>query len=328
MKRSMVIVVAMGLIIMSGGCAARGTLNALTLNTLFSEYPQRSQRLADIAAFVAENNIQIIALQEVVGGKLDNLVAQRLGGDPVDRNTAQELRNLLLQNHGLECDLRTGFATGVPALYEGSNAVLVCGLQFTGNKILRLLTPADEGIKLAGFTVKLTRSVLMTRLTTESGSVNIYNTHLCSLCGQQERLTQVTEALTFIDQVESFIPANHVIFLGDFNSVMGDPVYSQIISSDFTDTFAQIKGISLRNAVDPSCTVVNTVNIEGCTIGVSEIPDPLFGFTDPPLRIDYIFARGPWAVEDSTVVFNPKATDGRVPSVSDHSGVRTLFGLP
>jgi endonuclease/exonuclease/phosphatase family metal-dependent hydrolase len=328
MKRSILIVVALGLIMMAGGCAARGTLDALSLNILFSEYPQRSQRLADIAAFVAENNVQLIALQEVVGGELDNLVAQRLGGDPVDGNTAQELRNLLRQNHGLECDLRTGFATGVPALYEVSNAMLVCGWQFTGYKIVRLLTPADEGVKMAGYTVKLTRSVLMTRLTTESGSVNIYNTHLCSLCGQQERLTQVTEALTFIDQVESLIPANHVIFLGDFNSVMGDPVYSHIISRDFTDTYAHIKRISLQNGIDPSCTLVNTVNIQGCTIGVSEVPDPLFGFTDPPLRIDYVFAKGPWTLEDSTVVFNPKARDGEGPSVSDHSGVRTSFGPP
>lgn len=168
----------------------------------------------------------------------------------------------------------------------------------------------------------------MTRLTTESGSVNIYNTHLCSLCSQEERLTQVTEALSFIDQVESFIPANHVIFLGDFNSVMGDPVYSQIISSNFTDTYAHSRGISLQNGIDPSCTLVNTVNLQGCTIGVSEIPDPLLGFTDPPLRIDYVFAKGAWTIEDSTVVFNPKATDGKVPSVSDHSGVRTSFGPP
>ena len=307
-----------------------GTLNVLTLNILFSEYPNRSQRLAEIADFVAtpENNIQVIALQEVVGGILDGVVADRLGGDPVEGNTARELRNLL-DARGIECDLRTGFASGVPALYEVANATLVCGCQFTGNKIVKLLTPANEGLTFAGVTVKLTRSVLMTQLTTESGSVNIYNTHLCSRCSQQERLRQIREALGFIDQVESFIPANHIVFLGDFNSLMGDQVYRRITSSGFTDTYAEAKSISLqKGGIDPSCTLANTANTEGCTIGVSEIIDPLLGPAIPPVRIDYIFDKGPWTIEQSIVVFNPLATDSQDPSVSDHSGVRTSFGAP
>src|SRR5262245_37861134 len=116
MKRS--ILIAIGLIFIANAAPAAaqqnlcpvpstsaGTLNVLTLNILFSEYPQRSQRLADIADFIAANDIQLIALQEVVGGILDNFVANRLGGDPVDGNTARELRNLL-QKKGIECDLR------------------------------------------------------------------------------------------------------------------------------------------------------------------------------------------------------------------------------
>jgi endonuclease/exonuclease/phosphatase family metal-dependent hydrolase len=204
-----------------------GTLNVLTLNLLFSEYPRRSERLNAVADFVAHNNIQLIALQEVVGGRLDDLVAQRLRGTRVDGNTARELRNLLRQR-GVECDLRTGFATGVPALYEVSNATLVCGCRFTGNRIVRLLTPANERIELAGISIRLTRSVLMTRRDTESGSLNIYNTHLCSLCSQEERLRQASEAVSFIAQVESFVPADHVIFLGDFNNVMAEPVYALV----------------------------------------------------------------------------------------------------
>jgi endonuclease/exonuclease/phosphatase family metal-dependent hydrolase len=302
------------------------TLNVLTLNILFSEYPHRSQRLADIADFIAANDTQLIALQEVVGGIFDNVVADRLGGEPVDGNTARELRDLL-QDRGVQCDLRTAFASGVPALYEVANATLVCGCQFTGNKLVRLLTPASEGLTVAGVTVKLTRSVLMTRLDTEAGSLNIYNTHLCSLCTQQERLRQVREALNFISQVESFAPANHIVFLGDFNSLMGDQVYRRLISNGFADTYAEAKGISVQNGIDPSCTLLNTANTEGCTIGVSQVIDPLLG-PAPPVRIDYIFDKGAWTIVDSFVVFNPLATGGQGPSVSDHSGVITFFGPP
>jgi maltose 6'-phosphate phosphatase len=302
-------------------------LDALALNILFSEYPQRAQRLADIAAFVATEGVGVIALQEVVGGALDPIVAQRLGGQPVDGNTARELRNLLA-NEGVECDLRTAFATGVPALYEVSNATLVCGCRFTGNKLVRLLTPAREGVRLAGVTVRLTRSVLMTRLDTVSGSVNIYNTHLCALCSEQERLTQAREALSFVAQVESFIPGDHIVFLGDFNSLMGDSVYRRIIRSGFTDTYAEATDTQLMGRIDPSCTTghlgqVIPPNDEGCTIGVSEIVDPLLGPAEPPERIDYIFDRGPWTIVGSRVVFNPLATGGQGPSVSDHSGVVT-----
>jgi len=300
-----------------------GTLNVLTLNLLFSEYQQRSQRLSDIADFIDANNTYLIALQEVVGGIFDNLVADRLNGDPVEGNTARELRNLL-QQKGLQCDLRTAFSSGVPGLYEVANATLVCGCQFTGNKLVKFLTPASEGFTIAGVGVKLTRSVLMTRLDTESGSLNIYNTHLCSLCTEQERLRQIREALDFIDQVERFAPATHVIFTGDFNSIMGDQVYRRVSSKGFSDTYAEFTGISLQNGIDPSCVLQST---QGCTIGVSQMIDPLLGPSVPPLRIDYIFDKGPWTIDQSGVVFNPLATAGQA-NVSDHSGVVTSFGPP
>lgn len=335
MKRS--IMIAIGLVMIASAVPATSqqnlcpvpsnaaTLNVLTLNILFSEYPQRSQRLADIADFIASNDIQLVALQEVVGGILDNFVADRLGGEPVDGNTARELRDLL-RDRGVQCDLRTAFSSGVPALYEVANANLVCGCQFTGNKLVRLLTPASEGLTVAGVTVELTRSVLMTRLDTESGSLHIYNTHLCSLCNQQERLRQIREALNFISQVESFVPADHIIFLGDFNSLMGDQVYRRLTSDGFTDTYAEATGISLQNGIDPSCTLLDTANTQGCTIGVSQVIDPVLGPATLPVRIDYIFDKGPWTIVDSLVVFNPLATAGQGQSVSDHSAVISSFG--
>jgi maltose 6'-phosphate phosphatase len=301
-----------------------GALNVLSLNILFSEYRQRSQRLTAIADFIAANDIQLIALQEVVGGILDNLVADRLGGDRVDGNTARELRNLLREK-GIPCDLRTAFSSGVPGLYEVANATLVCGCQFTGSKLVKFLTPASEGFTIAGVTVKLTRSVLMTRLDTESGALNIFNTHLCSLCAEEERVKQSREALDFIDRMERSVPANHTIFIGDFNSVMGDQVYRRISSSGFGDTYAEFTSVSLNHGIDSSCTLVNT---EGCTDGVSEIIDPLLGPSIPPVRIDYIFDKGAWTIGSSMVVFNPLATAGHSPSVSDHGGVITTFGPP
>jgi maltose 6'-phosphate phosphatase len=306
-------------------------LNVVTVNLLFGEYPQRAKRLADIAEFVVYQDIHLLGVQEVVGGFLDRIVAQRLGGEPVRGNTARELQSILHEQYGVECDLRTGFSAGLPLVYETSNATLACGCRFTGRQLVRLLPSANEQHELAGIRIRLSRSVLMTRLETEAGSANIYNTHLCSACSEEERVAQLQEALAFIGDVESFIPADQVIFLGDFNvnvpetlfpEERGPLVYELIEQAGFADSYADYA----HGVLGMTAFCVPEITDRGCTIGVSSIRDPLRFGPHAKRRIDYIFGAGPWQVEESRVVFNPLAKDlPEGPGVSDHSGVWTRY---
>src|SRR5688572_4158341 len=65
---------------------ARGSLNILTINLLFSEYETLNDRLTSIAQFIADQyvasaptTVDVLLLQEVVGGALADKRAERLG---------------------------------------------------------------------------------------------------------------------------------------------------------------------------------------------------------------------------------------------------------
>lgn len=307
----------------------RGTLNVLTINILFSEYPQRSQRLDDIAAFIASNNVHIVALQEVVGGALDEFLAATLGGESVEGNTAQELQRILGSTHGVKYNLQTGFATGVPGAFNTFNAVL-SRCRFVGSKLVKRL-PKVSAIEILGIKIQLGQRVLMTRVAVPGfGQVNVFNAHLCSYCNASDRLTQARSAVRFIKQVQAFRPSSQVLFLGDFNTdvpSLADPLppetaalYNLIVAKNkFIDSFADF---TTRTVGPHFCDAVSD---HGCTRGVSDIVDPI----NPDAakeRIDYIFGKGPLVIRRSTVVFNPLASDNpQPPGVSDHSAVLTKY---
>lgn len=310
-----------------------GTLRVLTLNILFSEYPLRDFRLGEIVRFLVESDghgepVHVVALQEVVGGLLDELLAPQLGGTPVDRNTARELKNRL-SSAGLNYNLRIGLENGLPGIFSVSNATLsLCA--FKGLKLVKRLPKVTE-IEIGDLKVEVGRNVLLTRLAVPGfGKVDVANTHLCSSCGPRDRSAQVNVALDFIDNVQSFAPTELVLFVGDFNTGINQDgettqTYQPIIEAGFVDTYARV------HADDPDTGGVfcGEGADRGCTVGVSDIEDPFD--TDPGKnRIDFVFARQQSSrsisVQVSKVIFNPDI-DNTQTGVSDHSAVLTEFDL-
>jgi maltose 6'-phosphate phosphatase len=185
--------------------AVRGYLNVLTINILFSEVENRDTRLEIIGDFAAENNVDVILIQEVVGGFLADT-----------ENSAEDLRNILLTKHHLDYNLKTAFETGVPGILATSNALLSrCGIRF--NLVKRL--PRGTEIVINGRPVKLARNVMMSRLNIPFiGRINVYNTHLCAACDIDERDEQLEVLLDFLNTVEKLIPGEDLNILGgDFN---------------------------------------------------------------------------------------------------------------
>ena len=302
--------------------AARGYLNVLTINLLFSEVKDRETRLSTIADFIevqekeAGEPVDVILLQEVVGGPLSGTV-----------NSALDLKNLLAER-GLEYNLRYRLANGLPGIFTVGNAILTrCKILFTLSRTLPFVT--EEPFE--GFEIPLRRKVMMSRIKIPGfGKINVYNTHLCAFCDPiEERLKQAEMLVHFIKNVEKFIwGKNPIILGGDFNTdlnIEDDWAVYDLITQDygFIDTYS-LAG-ECPYDLTPSCCL--DYDDPGCTFAVSEknpyAINPFTGEPELPERIDYVFIKGRRIeTEDNLVVFN---TDPDW--VSDHSGVLTKISL-
>ncbi len=289
--------------------ASRGNLNILTINLLFSEIETRDQRLDAIAQYAAGIPVDVILLQEVVGGVLVDTA-----------NSAHDLQEKL-GARGQEYELRTAFETGVPGILAVANAVLSrCEIDF---KIVKRLPRASE-LEFQGRVIKLPRNVMMTRLNIPGlGKLNVYNTHLCADCTASELGVQLELLLTFLEEVEGFFPGdNPVILGGDFNidrflidPFVQRPFYDRILAADLTDAYAEDR--TLEDLCED-----NTVADMHCTVGVSSLD-----VGDSTRRIDYIFVDNVGDVNASRVVFNTLVNPTE-PTVSDHAGVFVSVTLP
>jgi maltose 6'-phosphate phosphatase len=291
--------------------AARGRLNVLTINLLFTEIQQRDLRLERIADFVRLRSqtdpVDAILLQEVVGGRLAGTT-----------NSSVDLQRMLAAL-GESYNLSYRLANGIPGLLTVGNAVLSrCEIVRTVSKMLPVVT--EEPFPGLDLEVPLSREALLVRLHLPGyGDLNVYNTHLCAFCDPvTERLQQAEALLSFVSQVQKFFPAP-VVLGGDFNTDLEQPghslVYNTIAAGGFVDTYAAL------HSCNSCCSAAQ--GLAGCTYAVPGNPyanQPPFS-TGPPARIDYIFLNGLNA-SSSTVVFNT-APDW----VSDHSGVLTGVAL-
>ena len=292
-----------------GDVASREHLNVLTINLLFSEIETRDQRLDAIAEFAAGTSVDVILLQEVVGGVLVDTA-----------NSALDLQGKLRARGG-EYDLHTALEVGLPGLLAVANAVLSrCEIDV---KMVKRLPRASE-LEFQGRDIKLPRNVMMTRLNIpDFGKLNVYNTHLCAKCPANELGSQVDVLLRFIGEVEEFFPQdNPVILGGDFNidRFRGDPFeerpfYDRIIGADFTDAYAEDR------TLEDLCEDAEMADTH-CTVGVSSLD-----VRDPARRIDYIFVNDVDDVRESRVVFNT-LVDPSQPTVSNHAGVFVSVELP
>ena len=166
--------------------AARG-LNVLTINLLFPEIAIREDRLRQIAAFAAQNKVDVILLQEVVAGLAANT-----------ENSAEDLRDILSLEQGLDYEIAMALEAGSPASFAVANATLSrCAIL---RPRIEQLPPASE-VTIAGAFVPTARNLLMTLLDLPGfGRVSVYNTHLCAGCAV-ERAAQVEAILGAIAKI-------------------------------------------------------------------------------------------------------------------------------
>ena len=301
------------------------SLRVLTINLLFSEIDNRNTRLGRIADFVApsgEPRADIIFLQEVVGGELVRT-----------RSSARDLHRML-QNRGVEFELRSADEFTLPGLFTVGNATLSrCDIL---SEAVESLTPQPE-LEIGGEAIPVARNVLCTRIDVPGfARVIACNTHLCAGCSADERGVQLTEALDFLGQVRNFLPGP-TIWAGDFNldrfrdGGIERPQYQSILASGFVDAYADVQ----TEPLDALCEEPSIPDAH-CTVGVSAIDG------SNARRIDYVFGgKGDFAsVSFGEVVFNPgpgsegdpvidpDPEDGPEQTVSDHAGVWVGLELP
>jgi maltose 6'-phosphate phosphatase len=292
-------------------------LKFMTINLLFSEIDDRNKRLKAITDYVAANQVDVILLQEVVGGELVGT-----------QNSAEDLRDLLHDRHHLNYFLRTAFETGVPGLLSTANAILSrFEIEFIDNQRLPWVTEEE----FLGFDVKLPRNVMLTRLPIPGfGEVDVFNTHLCSRCSPDDRKDQLEEVFDFIQKYQNDVGAPRPTILGgdmnfDIFADNGDErfLYDKVLAEGFSDSYAKyiIAAASGQETLETLCENKEIAD-EHCTVGVSDLDG------SNARRIDYIFARDFGPPVQSWVVFNPNAPNGVPPTVSDHAAVVVYLNLP
>lgn len=289
--------------------ASRGYLNVLSVNLLFKEIETREQRLEAVAEFAEKTPVDVILLQEVVGGALAHT-----------ENSAEDLQKKLLVRKR-DYDLYTSFEIGLPGVIGVANAILSrCEIDFRTTKRL----PHATELNFRGHDIRLPRNVMMTRINIPNTSkLNIYNTHLCAACTADQLDAQLNVMLPFISELETSFPSgNFAILGGDFNidRFRVDPFverlfYDRIVNAGFIDAYAQ------NRSLDNLCT--NTKQADAhCTVGVSTLDAG-----GSARRIDYIFMNQAKNLRESRVVFNT-LVDPNQASVSDHAGVFISVILP
>ena len=285
-------------------------IKMMTINLLFSEVDDRNKRLKSIADYVAANQIDVLLLQEVVGGVLVNT-----------ENSAEDLRKLLQDRHNLRYFERTAFETGVKDLLRTGNSIL-SRFFIESTSVHELPVGTEE--EFLGYDVKLARNVIMTRLLIQGFyDIYVFNTHLCAYCSIDEREDQLDEALDFIRsfQNDGGTP-QPTVFGGDMNFDLFDNdgderfLYDEVLDEGFSDAYANyiIAASSGRENLESLCENEDKAD-EHCTVGVSDLNGP------NARRIDYMFTRDFGPPVQSQVVFNPDAPNGVPPTVSDHAAV-------
>jgi maltose 6'-phosphate phosphatase len=296
-------------LVQCGDVAGRAHLNILTVNLLFSEIKTRDQRLDAIADFAVDAPVDVILLQEVVGGVLVDTA-----------NSALDLQGKL-RDKDSEYDLHTAFEVGLPGALVLANAVLSrCDIEVKMAKRL----PFTAELEFKERAIKLPRNVMMTRIDIPGfGKLNVYNTHLCAKCSADEMGRQLDVLLTFVNDMEGFFPGNNPLITGgDFNidrlrtePFDEKPFYDRIINAGFVDAYAEDR------ILENLCKDTEVADAH-CTVGVSSLDEG-----DSARRIDYIFTNGFAGSRESHVVFNSLVEPGQ-PTVSDHAGVFVSLTLP
>jgi maltose 6'-phosphate phosphatase len=230
-------------------------LQVLTLNLLFSQFDTREESLERVADFIADHQVHLVLLQEVVGGVLAGT-----------QDSSQDLRDKLV-DLGISYELRSRYETGVPGILVVNNAILSrCPILFS---LARTLSIAQEDT--GDVTIPVRRQVTMVRIRIPRvGKINVYNTHLCADCVPADRLRQVEELLEFLNTVEGMFGADKPLILGgDFNINLNTPDEApqrayDLLTSALVDTYAEV------NSCTTCCS--DAEGFAGCTFGIPGNP--------------------------------------------------------
>ena len=289
--------------------AAADGIKVMSINLLFSEIDDRNKRLKIIADYVAENDVDFVLLQEVVGGDLVKT-----------NNSAKDLKEFIFERHNLKYYKRTE-TEDIPIPIP-----FVSDLLRVGNAILsrhkieysdaKKLPKTSEIEVFDNYKLDFKRNVMMVRTTVNGyGPIHVYNTHLCARCKIKEHEEQLDVLLQYVKKKERNITGeNPVILGGDFNidriqkAGVENYLYEKVLLEGFIDAYA----VAAIDPLDELCEDKDNPD-EHCTIGVTDLGD------SNPGRIDYIFAKDFRKVTNSQIIFNSAITDD--PAVSDHSAV-------
>jgi endonuclease/exonuclease/phosphatase family metal-dependent hydrolase len=262
-------------------------------------------RLQAVADFIeaqeqAGEPVDIILLQEVVSGAAAGTVSLSIN------------LNAMLRRQGLDYNLRFRPVAGLPAVFMVGNAMLSrCAITGFASRLL----PYAPERPIGDIGLPVLHEVQQIVIDMPGyGEASVYNTHLCAYCPGEDRLRQMESLFRFLDRREDN-ESSLIVLGGDFNTditVASDvPAYALITDDNgFTDTYAA------ANACTDCCSEAE--GLEGCTYAV---PGNTLVSGAPPVRIDYLFARGDFSSLESRVVFN------EAPWVSDHSGVLTRISV-
>jgi endonuclease/exonuclease/phosphatase family metal-dependent hydrolase len=156
-----------------------------------------------------------------------------------------------------------------------------------------------------------TRQVLWARADTPCGGLDLFSTHLAhtvSSASAQTRMTQVADALSTIAATASD-DALPDVFVGDFNTLEGEPVWQAVVDAGFVDTYR------VAAPDDPGLTSDQDILAPAATV---------------TSRIDYIFAKpGTAALElaaPEVIGDAAGSLDGQPVWPSDHFGVAMTVG--
>ncbi|MEX1253658.1 MAG: endonuclease/exonuclease/phosphatase family protein [Dehalococcoidia bacterium] len=258
----------------------------------FDRFPERIEL---IAGALAEQQPAIVMLQEVIPDAY------------ADRPDYVNTRQVLLDALGSEYTALFGDVAG-SAINEG----FVGQLTLTNLEVL-----SSENQNISG-----PRSIHRVTVQTESGPVDIYNTHLEGT-GAVVDVTldaSVVEMQAVIDFInETRTGPGPVILAGDFNAEPEDPSIQSLLAAGFIDVLAEGGDATCEQVGDP-----------GCTSGTTPLAEP---GNRADHRIDYIFVLGGADVGidvGEAALFNNEPftlDDGSVLWASDHIGVRALLEL-
>ena len=299
--------------------AARGHLNILDINVLFLR-KDMDKRFGYIADFAAENNVDVILLQEIVGGSFFGT-----------ENSAQDLREILRKKHGLYYNISTALEFGETNVAWGANVILSrCTIKSAKVESLPFVERLLKRNEIETKAIALNRNVQMARLEIpERGKINVYNTHLCARCDIGGRARQLEALLEFVNNLETNMPEDNPSVLGgDFNFDLFDNegaekfLWEKIIDNNFIDAYAEfmITNSSGQETLDTLCEDEDNAD-KHCTVGVSKLNG------HNARRVDYIYTKSPASIRAARVVFNTLVNEGEL-TVSDHAGVFISLNLP